>query len=585
MQLWELRRRFFRLKTVAGDPLETRLQRCLSTTDITLLGIGHMIGAGIYVLTGAVVLHSAGPSIILSFALAGVASLLAALCYAEFGSRFPKAGSAYTYAYIGVGELWAFIIGWNVILEHMLGAAAIARAWSGYLRSLFGDYVPYTSHLAEEGFTYGNIRHFFWESLDLVAFSVIVVVGVFVALGSKTSTNVNSFFTVINMLVVIFVTVYGFTFANFSYWTGINEKGEWNFMPFGWRGMFTGAASCFFAYIGFDGLATAGEESRNPARSIPLATLASMSFVTAAYILMSAALTLMVPYYMVNPTAAFSEAFAQHGAIWAKYVVSIGAISGMATSLVGSLFALPRCVYAMAEDGLLFSMFAHISDKTQVPVNAMVVFGTATALIALLFTIDTLVQFLSIGTLLAYTFVSACVIILRYRPTVESDDISQAPGGRIRSWVPGEKWLKIPKPGELVTACVFAMISAFASMGLILATGSAPTTIGTLIIVFSSLISLAALGLICLHHQNSDQLQFTVPFVPIVPALSMFINILLMLHLAPITWLRLLVWLLIGMAIYLPYGMKHSNEEKTLDPCGITASTSYKSVTESELSS
>ncbi|VDD93885.1 unnamed protein product [Enterobius vermicularis] len=549
MQLWELRRRFFRVKTIIGDPLETRLQRCLTTTDITLLGIGHMIGAGIYVLTGSVVLHSAGPSIILSFALAGVASLLAALCYAEFGSRFPKAGSAYTYAYIGVGELWAFIIGWNVVLEHMLGAAAIARAWSGYLRSLFGDYVPYTSHLAQEGFTFGNIRHFFWESLDLVAFSVIVVVGVFVALGSKTSTNVNSFFTIVNMLVILFVTVYGFTFADLSNWKGINEKGEWNFLPYGWAGMFTGAASCFFAYIGFDGLATAGEESQTPARSIPLATLASMSFVTIAYILMSAALTLMVPYYMVNPTAAFSEAFAQHGAIWAKYVVSIGAISGMATSLVGSLFALPRCVYAMAEDGLLFSFFARISEKTQVPVNAMAVFGTATAAVALLFTIDTLVQFLSIGTLLAYTFVSACVIILRYRPTIEADDISQVPGGCIRSWVPGEKWLRLAKPGELVTVCVFAMISAFSSIGLILATGGAATLFGLLVLIFSSIVSLISLGLICLHHQNNEELQFTVPWVPVIPALSMFINILLMLHLAPITWLRLLVWLLIGMTL------------------------------------
>uniref|UniRef100_A0A0N5AL44 AA_permease_C domain-containing protein n=1 Tax=Syphacia muris TaxID=451379 RepID=A0A0N5AL44_9BILA len=557
MHFCELRRRFFRVKTVSSDPLETRLQRCLTTTDITLLGIGHMIGAGIYVLTGSVVLHSAGPSIILSFALAGIASLLAALCYAEFGSRFPKAGSAYTYAYIGVGELWAFIIGWNVVLEHMLGAAAIARAWSGYLRSLFGKYVPYKPHLVEEGLTFGNIKHFFWESLDFVAFSVIVVVGVFVALGSRTSTNVNSFFTVINMMVILFVTLYGFTFADFSYWKGVNESGEWNFMPFGWSGMFTGAASCFFAYIGFDGLATAGEESQTPARSIPLATFASMSFVTIAYILMSAALTLMVPYYMVglfgimlstfvNPTAAFSEAFAQHGAIWAKYIVSIGAISGMATSLVGSLFALPRCVYAMAEDGLLFSVFAKISEKTQVPVNAMVVFGTATAIIALLFTIDTLVQFLSIGTLLAYTFVSACVIILRYRPTIDADDIAQAPGGQVRSWVPFDKWLKLAKPSELINVCVFVLISASSSIGLTLATGAASTLLGITLLVVSTVVSFIALGLMCLHHQNNEKLQFKVPFVPFVPALSMFINILLMLHLAPITWLRLLVWLLIG---------------------------------------
>uniref|UniRef100_A0A0M3I2G5 AA_permease domain-containing protein n=1 Tax=Ascaris lumbricoides TaxID=6252 RepID=A0A0M3I2G5_ASCLU len=391
-----LRERFFRLKSADADPLETRLRRCLTTTDITLLGVGHMIGAGIYVLTGSVVRNSAGPSIVISFALAGIASLLSALCYAEFGARFPKAGSAYTYAYIGVGELWAFIIGWNIILEHMLGAAAVARSWSGYLDSLLGN--------AMKNSTFINMAHFdasfFADYPDLIAFAVVVAVAIFVALGSKTSTNFNSIFTLINMLVIMFVVVYGFTFADFSLWSGTDEEtgharfmpfglnglmtgaascffayigfdglatageeasgtvimfvvvygftfadfslwsgtdeetGHARFMPFGLNGLMTGAASCFFAYIGFDGLATAGEEASDPSRAIPLATFISMSIVTAAYILMSAALTLMVPFREVNPTAAFSDAFASRGAEWAKYLVSVGALSGMTTSLV-----------------------------------------------------------------------------------------------------------------------------------------------------------------------------------------------------------------------------------------------------------
>uniref|UniRef100_A0A1I7ZPD1 AA_permease_C domain-containing protein n=1 Tax=Steinernema glaseri TaxID=37863 RepID=A0A1I7ZPD1_9BILA len=432
--------RFFRLKNVGDDVMETRMKRCLSTTDITLLGVGHMIGAGIYVLTGSVVRNTAGPSIVLSFILAGFASLLSALCYAEFGARFPKAGSAYTYTYIGVGELWAFIIGWNIILEHMLGAAAVARSWSGYLDSLLGQ--------AIKNSTITNLGHldstsFFGDYPDLVAFVVVIVVAVFIALGSKTSTNFNSVFTLINMCVIIFVVGYGMTFADFSLWTGDNPKtGVSNFFPMGVNGMIAGAASCFFAYIGFDGLATAGEEAANPSRAIPLATFVSMSIVTTAYVFMSAALTLMVPYTDVHPTAAFSDAFEKRGAVWAKYAVSLGALSGMTTSLVGSMFALPRCVYAMAQDGLIFKTFAHINEKTKVPVNAVVVFGAATAIIALLFDIETLVEFLSIGTLMAYTIVSACVIILRYRPSMQDDagDINVNYGNKSVHWGGGIIW-------------------------------------------------------------------------------------------------------------------------------------------------
>ncbi|VDK17284.1 unnamed protein product [Anisakis simplex] len=529
-----LRERLFRLKSAPTDPLETRLRRCLTTTDITLLGVGHMIGAGIYVLTGSVVRNSTGPSIVVSFALAGIASLLSALCYAEFGARFPKAGSAYTYAYIGVGELWAFTIGWNIILEHMLGAAAVARSWSGYLDSLLGN--------NDRTMIINKSASFFADYPDLIAFSVVIAVALFVALGSKTSTNFNSIFTMINMLVIAFVVGYGFTFADFSLWSGYDEETHQpRFMPYGLNGLLAGAASCFFAYIGFDGLATAGEEASDPSRAIPVATFISMSIVTAAYILMSAALTLMVPFRQVNPTAAFSDAFASRGAEWAKYIVSIGAMSGMTTSLVGSMFALPRCVYAMAEDGLLYSTFSQISDKTQVPINAVVVFGAATSIIALLFDIETLVEFLSIGTLLAYTIVSACVIVLRYRY-----EPSEEGGGRIRKWVPFQSWLTIPQPGILVTWSVFMMIIGDVGMSIIFASGSLRYSYGIVCAMLFGLIAGLAFILICLHHQNNAQIDFKVPLVPLVPSVSILVNVLLMMHLAPVTWLRLIIWLLIG---------------------------------------
>ncbi|KJH47703.1 high affinity cationic amino acid transporter 1 domain protein [Dictyocaulus viviparus] len=268
MGFWLLREKAFRQKRITHGSLETQLRRCLTTTDITLLGIGHMIGAGIYVLTalesvplvtGSVVRNTAGPSIVLSFLLAGVASLLSALCYAEFGARFPKAGSAYTYAYVGVGELWAFIIGWNIILEHMLGSAAVARSWSGYLDSLVGN-VIFNNSVQQIGRV--EKSSFFGDYFDFVAFVLIVVVAIFVALGSRTSTNINSFLTVLNMIVIVIVVGYGITFADFSLWSGVDNEGRSRFFPYGVKGMLTGAASCFFAFIGFDGLATAGEEAK-----------------------------------------------------------------------------------------------------------------------------------------------------------------------------------------------------------------------------------------------------------------------------------------------------------------------------------
>ncbi|VDK17856.1 unnamed protein product [Anisakis simplex] len=288
-------------------------------------------------------------------------------------------------------------------------------------------------------------------------------------------------------------------------------------MPYGLNGLLAGAASCFFAYIGFDGLATAGEEASDPSRAIPVATFISMSIVTAAYILMSAALTLMVPFRQVNPTAAFSDAFASRGAEWAKYIVSIGAMSGMTTSLVGSMFALPRCVYAMAEDGLLYSTFSQISDKTQV-------------------------------------------------------------GGRIRKWVPFQSWLTIPQPGILVTWSVFMMIIGDVGMSIIFASGSLRYSYGIVCAVLFGLIAGLAFILICLHHQNNAQIDFKVPLVPLVPSVSILVNVLLMMHLAPVTWLRLIIWLLIGFAIYGTYGIKHSREELSMTSEDLPKSRTYESV-------
>ncbi|XP_058810798.1 cationic amino acid transporter 4 isoform X2 [Phymastichus coffea] len=405
----DMRAKINRKKKLEGDVMDTPLKRCLSTFDITLLGIGHMIGAGIYVLTGPVARDMAGPGVILSFLLAGLASLLAALCYAEFGAKVPKAGSAYVYAYVSVGEFWAFVIGWNIILEHMIGAASVARAWSGYVDSLSGRAISNFTKRLMSG-------HSMEEPLgtvpDPLAATLCLIYALLLALGVKCSAAVNSLLTLVNLGVMGLVIVLGFYHGDLANW---NYRGT-GFLPFGMTGVFAGAATCFYAFVGFDSIATSGEEARTPGRSIPLATGLSMAIVTVGYILVSAALTLVEPYARISRDAALPEAFAAKGVHWAKYVISVGALCGMTTTLFGSLFSLPRTMYSMASDGLLFDFLARVSKRTQVPTINLAISGLVSALIALLFDLDHLVEFMSIGTFLAYTIVSASVIVLRYRP-------------------------------------------------------------------------------------------------------------------------------------------------------------------------
>lgn len=286
----------------------------------------------------------------------------------------------------------------------------MARAWSGYVDSLFGGIISNTT-LAITGEMHEQLlsRH-----PDLLAFFVCIAYSSLLGIGVKGSAIVNSFLTIINLGVMGLVIVVGFYYANEENWSG---KGT-SFLPYGFSGVLAGAATCFYAFVGFDSIATSGEEAKNPSFSIPMATVISMGIVTLGYILVCAALTLVVPYYAINPQAALPEAFSSIGVHWVKYAVSLGAICGMTTTLFGSLFSLPRCMYAMATDGLLFGFLGNVNSKTQLPLTNVVVSGLFSAIIALIFDLEKLVEFMSIGTLLAYTIVSASVIILRYRPTV-----------------------------------------------------------------------------------------------------------------------------------------------------------------------
>ncbi|EGT41332.1 hypothetical protein CAEBREN_13833 [Caenorhabditis brenneri] len=553
-----------RKKRFEGDShLDTNLRRCLGLMDITFLALGQMMGAGIYVLTGTVVRNQAGPSIVFSFVLAGIAALLSAFSYAEFGARFPRAGSAYTYTYIGFGELWAFIVGWTIPLEYMIGNAAVARSWSAYFDNIIDDYVKNTTiGLVGELGTPGG---FFSTYPDILSFILICLCSCVIAIGSKVSANVNTSFVILNILVIIIVIISGMCYADFSNWTGTTSDGRSNFFPYGVTGTLTGAATCFFSYIGFEVLATAGEEVKSPHRTIPVATFLSIGVIMTLYILVSSTLTLMVPYDQVHTTAPFAEAFDARGCTVVKYIISIGALIGLTNNLVTGVFALPRAVYAMADDGLIFGWLAQVNSYTKVPLNAIVVFTLINAVIALIFDIEALVEFLSIGTLFAYSFVSASVLVLRYQSApIDGDEKRMDNGGELSSWVPGRNfWESLPS-GTSISVAVAALIAAFFWLSFTFRTGFYQDWYGQISIGLNGLVIVLIMAFILGHQQNSLKTNFKVPCVPFLPCLSLLVNVFMMSYLTCATWVRLFVWMGVGLLIYFSYGIRHSKEAKRL---------------------
>ncbi|XP_050435900.1 probable cationic amino acid transporter isoform X2 [Adelges cooleyi] len=381
---------------------QTKLKKCLNTVDLTSLGVGSCLGTGMYVVTGLVARRFAGPAVVLSFIIAAVASLFSGACYAEFGVRVPNtSGSAYMYSYVTVGEFIAFLIGWNMVLEYLIGTSACACALSASLDSLANGAISASVQSAVG----------FLGKPDLLAAGITLLMMVLLAAGVKKSLMFNHLMNAINLAAWIFLMSAGLFYVNIDNW--IENDG---FLPNGWGGVFKGAATCFYAFIGFDIIATTGEEAHNPKKSIPLAIMASLIIILVAYVSSSIILTLIVPYNKIDENAALLDMFVQVGAPRCQMIVAAGAMAGLLVSMFGSMFPMPRIIYSMAQDGLLFKSLSQIFPLTGTPLIATILSGVASAAAALVINLDTLIEMMSIGTLFAYTLVSTCVLILRYQP-------------------------------------------------------------------------------------------------------------------------------------------------------------------------
>ena len=505
----------------AGESGERSLKRTLGPFQLTALGVGAVIGAGIFVLSGLGA-HYAGPGLMLSFVVSGLGCAFAALCYAEFAAMIPLAGSAYTYAYATLGELLAWIIGWDLTLEYAMGASTVSSGWSNHfieLLDIFHIKMPlwlaydhWTGLRAAENIVARQMAQASDSSLlpgtqaflnkvsDIVAaqspqlvegahklldapkifgieigwnmpaFVIALVITAILARGIKESARFNSTIVVIKVAVVLFVIGLGFRYVSASNWGG-----DWHtFAPMGFSGIGAGAAYIFFAYIGFDAVSTTAQEAKNPQRDLPIGIIASLLVCTALYILVAAVLTGMVPWREVNIEAPIARAFMDRGLTGASHIITLGALAGLTSVMLVMLLGQTRVLYSMANDGLLpKKFFADIHPKWRTPWKNTILVGVLAAVVGSLVPIDDIGKMVNIGTLLAFVIVCIAVVMLR--------------------------------------------------------------------------------------RTDPDQARpFRTPWVPLVPILGVIFNGYMMYRLGWINWARLIIWLAIGLVVYFTYGQKHS---------------------------
>ncbi|KAL1402906.1 hypothetical protein pipiens_001811 [Culex pipiens pipiens] len=612
-------------KLQGEDPKSTKpkLTKCLTTLDLTSLGVGSCCGTG--------------------------------ACYAEFGVRVPHtSGSAYMYSYVSVGEFVAFVIGWNMILEYLIGTSACACALSASFDSLSGGVISKSI-----GSAVGTI---FGRPPDFIAFGITLLMTCVLALGASKSVLFNNVLNTVNLASWVFIVTAGLFYVDTNSW--VEHEG---FLPFGWSGVFTGAATCFYAFIGFDIIATTGEEAHNPQKSIPRAIVGSLLIVLFVYVTSSLILTLTVPYDHIDSGSALIQMWTYVGAPKCRALVAIGATAGLSVAMFGSMFPMPRVIYAMAQDGLVFRTLSQLWARTGVPGLATIGSGLAASVVALTVRLEVLVEMMSIGTLLAYTLVSTCVLILRYQPhstslvdllpsqlrssshppgtpdpvsqqrvvqgnvlvkkvitrgTSDSDDsfgdeIPAAYLGRDNTFLVSDKhenkfygtvhgapqseattcecwpcgyigrkisqysylcpgffpWVKAGtathESGMFVTKLVGLMYALIFFLDLFMAIG---ITGPFFTLVYTALVLgiLFVLLVISRQPQNRYALPFLTPGLPFIPTVAITVNIYLIFKLSILTLVRFTVWMSLGLIMYFYYGITHSSLENPSEEFELT---------------
>jgi APA family basic amino acid/polyamine antiporter len=395
---------------------EHGLRRALGPINLVTLGIGAIIGAGIFVITGQAAAQFAGPGIVLSFVLAGIACGFAGLCYAEFASMIPIAGSAYTYSYATLGEIVAWIIGWDLILEYAFGAATVAVGWSGHLRAFLHDIGVELPAMPTSDFVLAGIPVHL--KYDYIGFLIILVITTILVIGIKESANFTTAIVILKVAVVCMFIALATLFLVKHGW----EPNNWHpFIPenagesghFGWSGILRGAGVVFFAYIGFDAVSTAAQEAKNPKRDMPLGILGSLVICTVLYILVSGLLTRLVPYTQLNVPDPVVVGIKVTGYQWATFMVELGAIAGLATVMLVMLLGQSRVFYSMSRDGLLWPWASKIHPRFRTPYLSSIVVGIFVAILATIIPLHVLDEMTSVGTLLAFVLVSAGVWVMR----------------------------------------------------------------------------------------------------------------------------------------------------------------------------
>ncbi|WP_133139502.1 amino acid permease [Legionella genomosp. 1] len=391
----------FRKKAVNSELEDesSRLARCLSALDLVFLGVGAIIGAGIFVLTGIVAATHAGPGIVFSYILAGLACAFSAYSYAELAAAVGGCGSAYGYAYTGFGELMAWIVGWDLILEYAISVPAVSVGWSGYFNDLLKAMhimVPADLlHAPQSGGVF-----------NVLSMSIILFLMLLLSIGIKSSTRVNNLMVFVKLIVLCLFIIIASSNVNPANWTP--------FLPFGWEGVVQGGALIFFAYIGFDAVSTAAEEAMNPQRDLPVGILGSLILCTLFYIIVSGLLTGIVPYPDLNVSSPVTHAMLLLGYRAAAGFIGIGAVAGLTTVMLVLFYGLTRIILAMSRDGLLPRFFARTSPKTKAPLRIIIICGVLMSLIAALLPINELAELVNIGTLFAFITVCIGVIVMRY---------------------------------------------------------------------------------------------------------------------------------------------------------------------------